>query len=156
MMYFTQDTVTKAIKIGYSKDPKKRRSGLQTASQNPLILLGEIHGGLEDERQYHDKFAQYCIQGEWFKSDILGEVKQIIAKNPTDKPPSSNVIVFGDSEFRDKVMVFQTLDELNAKNPIAWVVTGGERNLERWVWEWAKRKCQRINHSFASQMPPAT
>jgi hypothetical protein len=148
MIYFTQDTLTKAIKIGYSKNPKKRRSGLQTASQNPLILLGEIHGGLEDERWYHDKFAQYCIQGEWFKGEILGEVKQIIAKNPTDKPPRSNVIVFGDSDFRDKAIVFQTLDELIAKNPIAWVVTGGERNLEHWAWEWAKQGEVRVHNYY--------
>jgi hypothetical protein len=139
VIYFTQDTQTKAIKIGYSKDPKKRRSGLQSATPNTLLLLGMIHGGLEHERAYHEKFAEYRIQGEWFKGDILPAVLEIIAKNPIDRPPPSNVIVVGDGEFNDQSLVFRALDELHAKNPIAWVITGGERMLERWAWAWADR-----------------
>jgi hypothetical protein len=40
MVYFTQNTKTQAIKIGYSKNPKQRRSGLQTASEDDLAVLG--------------------------------------------------------------------------------------------------------------------
>src|SRR5262245_1891446 len=102
MIYFTQDAQTKAIKIGYSKNPKKRRSGLQTATPNQLVLLRVIHGGREHERAYHDKFAEHRIQGEWFRGGILPAVLQIIAKNPIDRPPPSNVIVVGDGEFHDQ------------------------------------------------------
>jgi hypothetical protein len=140
MIYFTQDTQTKAIKIGYSKDPKKRRSGLQTATPNQLILLGVIHGGLEHERAYHKKFADYRIQGEWFKGDILPAVLEIIAKNPIDRPPPTNILVIGDSHFHDQGLVSRTLDELHARNPIAWVITAGERMLEHWAWAWARQK----------------
>jgi YspA, cpYpsA-related SLOG family/Meiotically up-regulated gene 113 len=139
VIYFTQDTQTKAIKIGYSKNPKRRRAGLQTATPNELALLGTVHGGLEHERAYHDKFAQFHIQGEWFKGEILPSVLEIIAKNPIEKPPPSNVIVVGDGEFNDERLVAMTLDELHARNPIAWLVTGGERTLEAWAWRWASR-----------------
>jgi len=139
MVYFTQDTQTKAIKIGYSKNPKKRRSGLQTASPNELVILGFIHGELEDEKAYHQKFAQHRIKGEWFKGDILPAVLEIIARNPIDRPPPSNVIVVGDSDFHDQSLVSRALDELHARNRIAWVVTGGERSLERWALAWAKQ-----------------
>src|SRR5262245_34291022 len=122
MIYFTQDTQTKAIKIGYSKNPKKRRSGLQTATPGELILLGAIHGGLEHERGYHDKFSQYRLHGEWFRGDILPAVLEIIAKNPIDRPPPSNVLIVGDSDFRDHALVSQALNDLHAKNPVAWVV----------------------------------
>ena len=39
MIYFAQNVQTKAIKIGYSKDPKKRRAGLQSASEVELVLI---------------------------------------------------------------------------------------------------------------------
>jgi hypothetical protein len=48
VIYFTRNTRDKAIKIGYSKNPKKRRGGLQSASSAPLVLLGAIHGGLDN------------------------------------------------------------------------------------------------------------
>jgi hypothetical protein len=138
-MYFTQNTKTKGIKIGYSKNPKQRRSGLQTASEDDLVILGYIHGELEDERAYHQKFAEYRIKGEWFKPDILPAVLEIIAKNPLDRPPPSNVMVVGDGNFFDQGLVWRALDELYAKNRIAWVVTAGERALEHWAWAWASR-----------------
>jgi hypothetical protein len=137
MIYFTQDTQTKAIKIGYSKNPNKRRSGLQSATPGQLILLGCIHGGLEHERGYHDKFAQHRLHGEWFKGDILHAVLEVIANNPIDRPPPSNVIVIGETDFCDEALVSRALAELHAKNPIAWVITGGDRHLEHWAWAWA-------------------
>jgi hypothetical protein len=139
VIYFTQDTLTKAIKIGYSKNPKKRRSGLQSATPNPLVLLGSIHGGLDNERAYHDKFAQFRIQGEWFKEDILPAVLDIIAKNPIDRPPPSNIFISGDSHFRDTALVLQALDELHASNPIVWVITGGDRPFDCAAGAWARR-----------------
>jgi hypothetical protein len=139
VIYFTQDILNKAIKIGYSKNPKKRRAGLQSSNSSPLVLLGAIHGGLEHERGFHDKFAQHRLHGEWFKGEILPAVLEIIAKNPTDRPPPSNVIVVGDSDFRDQALVSQALDELHTKNPVAWVITGGDRHLECWAWQWAAR-----------------
>ena len=155
VIYFTQDMQNKTIKIGYSKNPKKRRAGLQSSNSSPLILLGAIHGGLEHEYAYHQKFAQYRLHGEWFKADILPAVLEIIAKNPPDRSPPSNVIVIGDSDSDFmwssnpdqvarknglEVEVFQSLDELHAKNPIAWLITGGERQLDHFVWRWADQK----------------
>src|SRR5262249_10864231 len=123
VIYFIQNTVSKAIKIGYSKDPRKRLIGLQSTTPDRLELLGYIHGGLEHERCYHDKFEEYRLQREWFKPIILPLVLEIIAQNPLDRPPPSNVLVIGDSDFRDQPLLDRTLDELHAKNRIAWVVT---------------------------------
>jgi YspA, cpYpsA-related SLOG family/Meiotically up-regulated gene 113 len=147
VIYFTQDTVTKAIKIGYSKNPKQRRAGLQSSNANPLVLIGVIHGGLEHERGLHDKFAPFRLHGEWFKGDILQTVLEIVAKNPTDKPPPMNVIIIGDSDFtrgpfhrpENHALVFQALNEQHAMTPIAWVITGGERQVDVLAWQWAKQ-----------------
>ncbi len=139
MIYFIQNTVSKAIKIGYSKNPERRHKSLQTATPDPLVILGKIHGGLEHENAYHKQFAKYALTGEWFKGEIFSEVVRVIAKYPMDKPAPTNVFVFGDRHFRYKGEVERALDELHAKNPIAWVVTADVLELDRWAWAWADK-----------------
>jgi hypothetical protein len=153
MIYFIQNTVTQAIKIGYSRNPKKRLDSLQTATPDKLVLLGTIQGGLEHEAAFHERFSKYALQGEWFKGDILHDVRAIIAKEAANpQPQKTNVLVCGDSDSyfvgttdqdemaekaRLEAAVFQALSEIHAKTPIAWVVTAGERLLEHFAWEWA-------------------
>src|SRR5262249_25951519 len=152
---FIQNTVTKAIKIGYSKNPKKRLDSLQTATPDKLVLLGAIQGGLEHETAFHERFARFAVQGEWFKGDILREVLEVIAKEAANpQKPKPNVIVAGDSDSffqwssddhqmanrnRLEALVFQALGEIHANTPIAWVITGGERLLEHFAWQWASQ-----------------
>ena len=81
MIYFIKDTVSLAIKIGYSKTPKKRLGALQTANASKLMLLGTISGTESDEVSYHSRFAQYRLQGEWFRGEIIEEVLEIIASH---------------------------------------------------------------------------
>jgi hypothetical protein len=63
MIYFISNATTGAVKIGYSKNPSKRLNSLQTATPDRLSLLGTIHGGLEHEAAFHDRFAQHRLQG---------------------------------------------------------------------------------------------
>jgi hypothetical protein len=100
-------------------------------------MLGVIHGGLEDERAFHDQFAPHRMKGEWFKGEILPEVMAIVRRFPIDQPAPRNVIVYSDPGFPDRTLVLQILTELHAANPIAWIVTGGDREAERWSLEWA-------------------
>jgi len=154
VLYFIQDTVTSAIKVGWSKDPKKRLTSLQTATANQLVLLGAVQGGLEHEAAMHAKFAEHRLHGEWFRDVILREVLEIIAKEAANPPrPHTNVIVAGDSDpdfiyssdeqqnanrAKLEALVRQSLNDIHAKTPIAWVLTGGERQLEHFAWRWAK------------------
>jgi SLOG family YspA-like protein/Meiotically Up-regulated Gene 113 (MUG113) protein len=158
MIYFAQNTVTHAVKIGYSNNPQKRLQGLQTATPDKLVLLGTIPGGLEHEAAFLNKFAKYKLKREWFKSDILGEVQQIIAKEAANPQQAKlNVIVWADSDFNRQIdfawssdpipqanktkgeaLVLQALNELHLKNPIGWVITGGDRHLDKLAWQWAK------------------
>src|SRR5262249_23292349 len=128
MIYFVQNPWNQQIKIGYAKNPKKRLAGLRTANPE-LQLLGQMHGELEDEAALNEQFEKHRLDGEWFKPDILPEVMAIIARDAADpRPPKLNVIVSGDSDFRDAALVRQALDELqarDAKRPIAWVILGG-------------------------------
>jgi hypothetical protein len=155
MIYFTQDTQTKAIKIGYSKNPTKRRAGLQSSTPSQLVLLGCVPGGLEHESAYHEKFAAFRLHGEWFKPDIWPAVLQIIAHEAASPSPvTTSVIVAGDSD-RDFIMssdpretakkdalecaVARALDEIHAQSRVEWVIIGGERQVEVFAARWARR-----------------
>ncbi len=65
MIYFIQDTKSRAIKIGTSRNPVARLKELQTAHAHPLVLLAVMDGGVVEERELHQKFAR--LHGEWFE-----------------------------------------------------------------------------------------
>ena len=53
------------VKIGYSKNPKRRIKDLQTA--NPGVkLIAYAHGSLRSEKRLHIMFSKYRTQREWF------------------------------------------------------------------------------------------
>lgn len=55
------------IKIGRANNPVSRYFSLQTAHWEKLILLGCISGGPAQEREWHNRFEEARIRGEWFK-----------------------------------------------------------------------------------------
>lgn len=67
------------IKIGFSAAPFERLSILQTAHWVRLRILGKIVGTLDDEREYHARFAGHRLEGEWFARhpDILTEIDRL-------------------------------------------------------------------------------
>jgi hypothetical protein len=78
MIYFIRDTGTGAIKIGYSKNPGKRLTGLQTATASKLEMIGTMQGGLEHEAEFQDRFEKYHLQGEWYKGDIFELLSNVV------------------------------------------------------------------------------
>jgi hypothetical protein len=142
MNYFLQGVITQRIKIGYAKDTKKRLAGLHSANADDLKLLGEMNGELDDEEALLEQFAKYKLHGEWFKPDIYPQVMAILAKDAANpRPPRLNVIVSGDSDFRDDALVRQALNELHtkdAKRPISWLLLGGwDRSVDMAARAWA-------------------
>ena len=67
MVYFVTDG--QKIKIGNSKNVKKRVLQLQVANSKELVLLGYVQGDEEKEKYLHKVFNQYRIRanGEWFE-----------------------------------------------------------------------------------------
>lgn len=74
-----EDNDAHRIKIGFSKDPKKRIRALQTGSSRKLALMGWIESeGKILEQSLHKKYASYRLNGEWFSiepCDVLEELK---------------------------------------------------------------------------------
>ena len=68
------------IKIGYTKNIKRRLKQLQTSNSSQLLLLGYIEGDKDVEKQLHKRFAQYRIRknGEWFNcsDEILDYINE--------------------------------------------------------------------------------
>lgn len=69
MVYFIADTIKDVVKIGFSKDPRKRLRQLQTSNSNTLVLLGYIDGDRDMETHLHILFEKYKLSGEWFSLD---------------------------------------------------------------------------------------
>jgi DNA-binding XRE family transcriptional regulator len=65
------------LKIGYTKDIKKRLSQLQVSSPIKLELLHIIEGDLSLEKELHILFKDYATNGEWFifSEDIVNYFK---------------------------------------------------------------------------------
>lgn len=71
---------TGEIKIGTASRPLTRLRKLQTGHHAHLTLMATVEGGVELEREYHQRFAQHRIRGEWFYShpDIWREINRLI------------------------------------------------------------------------------
>ena len=57
------------LKIGYTKNVRKRLTQLQVSNPIKLELLHLIEGDSNLEKELHLLFQEYSINGEWFKYD---------------------------------------------------------------------------------------
>ncbi len=79
VVYFIQDAVTLAIKIGFClKNPKRRLAALQIGNANTLRFLGYVPGSESHEKCLHRQFSQFHLQGEWFSNGIIAELNGIL------------------------------------------------------------------------------
>jgi hypothetical protein len=62
-----------AIKIGFSRDYRRRFASLQTGAPEPLDLLLAMPGTRGDEGRLHRAFAADRLGGEWFRAEEVAE-----------------------------------------------------------------------------------
>src|ERR1035437_6515754 len=80
MIYFISAARSQMVKIGKTTNVSNRLCNLRTFSPEPLVLLGLMAGGIEEERALHKRFKPFRKHGEWF--DIKGEVAQFLKELP--------------------------------------------------------------------------
>lgn len=81
------------IKIGKTRDLKKRIASLQTAHPYPLEVLGFLQTGDETlEGVLHQKFSRYKLNGEWF--DRSDEILHYIRDNCQPKATKESEDIF--------------------------------------------------------------
>jgi hypothetical protein len=75
-LYIVQMAVTGDIKVGRSKDPKRRLKQLQTACPHPLRLILHIPDEGYREREIHRlmRCRNTRGNGEWFEEGALAEL----------------------------------------------------------------------------------
>lgn len=81
VIYFIRASA--AVKIGMAKDAHRRLMVLQTSHPETLTLVATCPGGRVLESEYHARFAEHRLRGEWFAPhpDILAEIERL-ASNP--------------------------------------------------------------------------
>jgi hypothetical protein len=88
MVYFLQNSITGAVKIGWSDNLDARLSSLRVGSDCELQLIRTVTGGRGTERWLHKRFCQHLIRGEWFA--FHGDMLTVV---PPDEVPQRTTIV---------------------------------------------------------------
>jgi hypothetical protein len=107
MIYFIQNTDTKHIKIGYSDNIRRRLSELQITSPHELTILTICEGGIEVEKELHDKFNNHYVRGEWFSpsEELISYINEF--------PPYVNKTYIGLRKLRrDKKMTMEEVGKI--------------------------------------------
>ena len=97
-----------SVKVGYSKHPNLRLSGLQTANPNKLEMLGYFAGSKYEEQEIHEDLKKHRQSGEWFS--YCEEVQEYIQKKIESKkfkPMTSK-----DKSARTRIINNYSLDEV--------------------------------------------
>lgn len=120
MIYFIQDTRTRAIKIGTSHNPVARLKALQTAHPSQLVLLAVMDGGAVEEHALHREFTR--LQGEWFQStpELLSFIRQAAMLMPHSRAALKRA--------REALPIPSVVDELT---PIDLATCGYDKRL---IW----------------------
>lgn len=66
-VYFFRCLDCKLIKIGFSKDYRKRKVQIERTTEHVLDIVGVMFGDRWTEAQVHGQFARDRVQGEWFR-----------------------------------------------------------------------------------------
>jgi len=79
-VYFIQCGEKGPVKVGKAKDVEIRRAELQTGNPAALIIRVVLVADSEMnasylEREFHRLFKKYHIRGEWFKPNILKQLR---------------------------------------------------------------------------------
>jgi len=70
------------IKIGWASRLKYRLRDLELANAFPLHVWATVEAEITLEREYHKRFAEHRLHGEWFERhpDILAEIERLASR----------------------------------------------------------------------------
>lgn len=79
-VYFAQDCVVGAVKVGTARNPINRLVELQVGNPHLVQILGVVIGGRITEMRYQKMFDKYALRGEWYEGNeiVLGVAQQAI------------------------------------------------------------------------------
>lgn len=92
-VYFATCREVNAVKIGSSFDPWGRLPEIQTGCPLPITIEAILPGGMEEEFQYHNRFEDAHLRGEWFT--ITEMIESIIEHNRAEPMPAKRTLRAG-------------------------------------------------------------
>ena len=85
-VYFIRLKGTGYVKIGKSKNPKRRLESLRTSNPLECELVGALpEVGNNTEFAFHSRFADYHFRGEWFLE--RGGLRQFLEETFKEEEP---------------------------------------------------------------------
>lgn len=82
-VYFILDTAANLVKIGFSRNLKRRMKELNTSNCNLKLIYKIENCNMDYENSLHNYFCLERVKGEWFKYDI--PIKQWIKRDKIKK-----------------------------------------------------------------------
>lgn len=75
------------VKIGFSTNLIERERSLRTARPENAFICKFVEGAPAKEREFHKRFAEYRLNGEWF--DVRGKLAKYLEMHvrPVELPP---------------------------------------------------------------------
>lgn len=64
------------VKIGFTTNLRERSHSLRTSCPEHAFMAKCLKGGRSTERQFHERFAEYRLRGEWF--DLRGRLAKYL------------------------------------------------------------------------------
>jgi hypothetical protein len=98
MIYFIGNGLGQ-VKIGYSRQPLKRLTDLQTASPTELELLAIMPGDTTTEKEYHEKYKSFKLNGEWFRLEGQIEIEIYAIRKVYKLPPTEKDLILYKESF---------------------------------------------------------
>jgi hypothetical protein len=86
-VYFITAREVGRVKIGYSNKPRSRVLWLSANSPVEVALEAVIDGGIMEEGDLHQRFAEHRVKGEWFT--LCPAIEEMIAANPIETPTAT-------------------------------------------------------------------
>ena len=80
-MYFVEAVGADLVRIGHARSAASRLEALRLCSPVELRLLKEIDGGLREETELRERFAEHLVHDAWFR---LAPLRDFIESAPAD------------------------------------------------------------------------
>jgi hypothetical protein len=87
VVYIIEAVGLDRIKIGFTKDLKKRLKAIGNGSPAPLEILTTIPGGVDLKCKLHEMFIQHRMNGEWFRAPVIRRWVQAGCAIPENHSP---------------------------------------------------------------------
>lgn len=135
-LYFIQEGVGGAVKIGWTaNDPHRRRDNLQIGNSHDLILLGILPDvEMQVELEWHTRFERFRKRSEWFwpAAELMAAIAGQFPAPPREttsemifRPGSANIIPLVDWMKANRVRQTHLAQHLGvAPSTISRVITG--------------------------------